>query len=441
MASATDPNGNTTAYSYDTLSRNTAVSLNNTNYRTEYKYDGSNRLSGVWHNVNQVRYGFSYNQFSQRTGVTVGNGANSYNLASYSYNAKGLPDQQTYGTGQTVKTLYDNLDRVIGKQYNGVTANNTVYKADGQAGIYQDYVANTRTRYTYDLSGRLVESKTWSGANADESSAAKRRTAYTYDAQGRLSVTRAENSIGFNRTFIYGSVASGKSDRLEKVHTGGVDIIVYSYDALGRVIGRNIPYGTTAYTYETVSGTRTSPLLKTVNNKGEVLSYEYDNNGNITQISKGGVVQQTYTYDGLNQLVWEYDRARGKAVQHTYDAGGNLMEKWAYNYLDVPGTGWIATAMVKMDYYTYGNSIWKDLLTGYNGQSISYDNIGNPTAYRNNMGMSWTKGKRNNSNLSVPNVSNATIFLVLNIGFVLMKKIRKQVTDIFKVSNWVCLRT
>lgn len=28
--------------------------------------------------------------------------------------------------------------------------------------------------------------------------------------------------------------------------------------------------------------------------------------------------------------------------------------------------------------YVYGNSNWKDMLTGYNGQTIPYDAIGNP---------------------------------------------------------------
>ena len=33
---------------------------------------------------------------------------------------------------------------------------------------------------------------------------------------------------------------------------------------------------------------------------------------------------------------------------------------------------------------------WKDLMTSYNGQSITYDEIGNPLTYRDGMTMTWT---------------------------------------------------
>lgn len=37
--------------------------------------------------------------------------------------------------------------------------------------------------------------------------------------------------------------------------------------------------------------------------------------------------------------------------------------------------------------YTYGDASWKDLLTGFDGQAIIYDAIGNPTSYCN--GTRW----------------------------------------------------
>lgn len=43
--------------------------------------------------------------------------------------------------------------------------------------------------------------------------------------------------------------------------------------------------------------------------------------------------------------------------------------------------------------YTYGDASWKDLLTAFNGQSITYDAIGNPLSYRG-MTLSWESGRR-----------------------------------------------
>ena len=43
--------------------------------------------------------------------------------------------------------------------------------------------------------------------------------------------------------------------------------------------------------------------------------------------------------------------------------------------------------------YTYGNSIWKDQLTGYGDKSISYDSQGNPTSYLGHT-LTWEKGRQ-----------------------------------------------
>ena len=45
--------------------------------------------------------------------------------------------------------------------------------------------------------------------------------------------------------------------------------------------------------------------------------------------------------------------------------------------------------------YTYGDSQWGDLLTVYDGQSITYDTIGNPTSYYNGTrwSFSWEHGR------------------------------------------------
>ena len=43
--------------------------------------------------------------------------------------------------------------------------------------------------------------------------------------------------------------------------------------------------------------------------------------------------------------------------------------------------------------YSYGNSDWKDLLTGYNGTVINYDLSGNPLNWRNANALTWN-GRR-----------------------------------------------
>lgn len=111
-------------------------------------------------------------------------------------------------------------------------------------------------------------------------------------------------------------------------------------------------------------------------------SYTYDANGNI--LSDGST---TYAYDSLNQLVWEYNTAAGKAWNYTYDLGGNILSKTEYDYADGQTTNPVTVS------YTYGDAVWRDLLTAYNGEAITYDGIGNPTNYRG-WGMSWQGGRQ-----------------------------------------------
>ena len=112
--------------------------------------------------------------------------------------------------------------------------------------------------------------------------------------------------------------------------------------------------------------------------------YTYDNVGNILTecswiSSSSKPVQESYTYDAKNQLV-RHDSATLKAIYtYEYDLGGNIKSKTIYN----KDSG--ATSTIN---YIYGNSAWGDELTSYNGESIVYDKIGNPTSYRG-WGMTW----------------------------------------------------
>ncbi len=118
--------------------------------------------------------------------------------------------------------------------------------------------------------------------------------------------------------------------------------------------------------------------------------YTYDNVGNILTekvwtSDDTKPLREKYTYDAKNQLV-RHDSATLKATYtYAYDAGGNITEKRTYAYTTGDLTGKTATKTVK---YDYGNSACGDELTSYNGESIVYDKIGNPTSYRG-WGMTW----------------------------------------------------
>ena len=62
----------------------------------------------------------------------------------------------------------------------------------------------------------------------------------------------------------------------------------------------------------------------------------------------------------------------GTTWVYSYDRGGNILSKDRYAYT----TGTVGMALETIP-YTYGDSNWKDKLTSYNGQTITYDAIGN----------------------------------------------------------------
>ena len=123
---------------------------------------------------------------------------------------------------------------------------------------------------------------------------------------------------------------------------------------------------------------KTTTLVESVKNGNDTLEYIYDVLGNITSVSKNGSVVESYTYDGLNQLKTV---TRGTDVyEYTYENGGNILS--------------VTENDTTIKTYTYGDSEWKDLLTAYNGESITYDAIGNPLTYREGMSFTWTDGRK-----------------------------------------------
>ena len=73
-----------------------------------------------------------------------------------------------------------------------------------------------------------------------------------------------------------------------------------------------------------------SKINSTVTN---TYNYEYDANGNITEITNAsGTVQNKYYYDDLGQLVREDNLALNKTYVWTYDNAGNITSKKTYAY-------------------------------------------------------------------------------------------------------------
>ena len=115
------------------------------------------------------------------------------------------------------------------------------------------------------------------------------------------------------------------------------------------------------------------------------LSYTYDAAGNIQTVSKSGTVYDQYAYDELGQLIREDNRDANKSYTYSYDSRGNILEKKTYAFT----LGTLGTVQ-STHTYGYATDSWKDRLTSYNGQTITYDAIGNPLTYNNGSSYTFT---------------------------------------------------
>ena len=189
------------------------------------------------------------------------------------------------------------------------------------------------------------------------------------------------NSLSKNLGLIYG------------VKINDQDTVSYTYDELARIKERTLnltsPFKTSfGYAQGPSSGTTTA-MVERIQNGNDILSYTYDNIGNIETISENGELKATYHYDELNQLIREDNLYLNKSISYSYDTGGNILSVSEYAYT----TGELGE-VVAVKTYGYEDANWKDKLTSYNGQTITYDEIGNPTYYYNGLSLDWENGRQ-----------------------------------------------
>ena len=159
--------------------------------------------------------------------------------------------------------------------------------------------------------------------------------------------------------------------------TGVGTTLTMGYDGLRRLTSVTGGPVSRQYTYRDIDSTKTTMQVASVTSGGQRYGYTYDSMGNIATFSAPGKGTVTSTYDNQGQLL----KAAGDTTYtYTYDGAGNIL---------TASDGTVTHS------YTYGDTDWKDLLTGFDGQAIIYDAIGNPTSYCNGTrwAMTWENGR------------------------------------------------
>jgi len=350
-------------YTYDSMFRVATASVK-TYYETvlnatyTYTNDQLTRLQTL-----STAYDFTYGNFGLRSSIKIGDRA----LANYTYSGANHDlTRLDYGNGDSVSYTYDNQGRLTNETYEDNRQISYAYDNSGNLGSVTDSAIGT-TKYSYDLTDRLSRMEQRSGSTI-------RSIDYRYDSLGRMSGW-SYNIPGLAADTISYFYDSDKENTipegtLTSMTTNNGATMGYTYDRLQRLTDKYVTDEIwDRYAYNGGSSQVAAKTVWIENDLVKDYRYFYDGNGNIvTERDILSGYTQNYTYDVSKQLtgvsVNYGDTTRTES--YTYDDAGNLL---TFN------NG------VRSHTLTYGDSAWGDLLTAVDGETITYDGLGNPTSY------------------------------------------------------------
>ena len=370
-----DSEATRTEYTYDNMYRTATVATTTDtalNLSANYTYE-DDLLTAI--QTPSTTYTFTYGDFSLRTSIDIGE----RNLARYTYEAgTNRLKKLDYGNGGKVEYTYDSQGRLIQEEYEDGETVSYAYDNSGNLATVTDSETGTVTTYYYDLLNRQSGYRE-QGVNLDHT------VKYEYDENNNLA-TLTETINGVTKTYSY---TYDEDNRIKTETVDGITV-TYTYDSFGRLSQKVTSNGTTQITSESYQFTSPETGASSAQISGVIVdpfepegsadsktnySYTYDGNGNILSVSDG-TNTTSYVYDSANQLIRENNQAKNYTKVWTYDDAGNIQSRTEYTYTTVENLDSITpTDTVN---YGYDDTEWKDLLTSYDGKTITYDEIGNP---------------------------------------------------------------
>ena len=379
VTSITDADDNVTSYAYD--SSGNLTSVKNGDSENLYTYSGLGSVSKITHNG--FDYSFNYDVFYNLVSTKIGN----VTVASHTYDSNGNLTKTAYANGDYLKYAYDNygnISVIIGET--GKIAE-MIYNKQGLVTKTVDYSSGETSYYYYTFDGSLEsEYRTSSDGSL---------THYIItDSDGNTVEKTSVN--GQRKTITTGTDKDGKSF----VSNDGVTNET-STDDFGRVStvttkqNKSDTVFTKQYSYYHGSESNATTNMvggisyKLSSDKVLGYSYNYNDTGNVENVYENGKKVAVYTYDELNQLVWYADTRTGRYIRIVYDNYGNIQKMESYSL----GTNWAPVKLLETRTYSYDDTNWKDKLTEFDGDSITYDKNGNPLTYRDDMIFEWENGR------------------------------------------------
>lgn len=371
LRSQTDPNGNTTTYSYDALNRETQITFADGTARSSVFDVHNNRVRTTDASGSVSRKTFDLLNRLTRVDVTAGpgvattttfedyrydglsrlvRGEDDDSVVTLSYNSFSHVIRETQN-GKTILSTYDPIGNLLRVVYPGGRTITNAYDELDRKKVVQDQ-AGLIARYDYVGPGR-VKRREYGNSTVTE-----------YEHDGRFGVANSPNDFGVRQIVrtTHSQIPSGtvfanhtyawdrmfnKSSRRDQA-TGG-RIRQFNYDSLYRLVRSTTseggpPLQTVQYDLDpagnrrTVSGGPDAGAYAQATGGTEdaqVNQYtstpfgvrRYDAQGNLTRIGEGLPGQRDIAYDYRRQMVEHSEQGTGIRTRYAYDFFGRRIQK------------------------------------------------------------------------------------------------------------------
>ena len=368
LMSATDPNGNTVSYTYcPTTDRLLTVSGQaHPGQVVTTSFDVRATMAIITRSHRGTTYRYRYDSRGRTTHAMVGDTA----LVTNAYND--LNNQlisQLFANGDLFEPVFDSRGRLVAEYWNGERAVTYYYNENDRLSQLVDHTGDedVTQRFDYDFAGRLVRVSGSDGLNSH----------ITYDANGAPTLLHTELNGEIIHDSLFLTNAQGQPMDASFFTLGAS--LSYAYDGLNRPVQRSLIMPGAAVS---TSLSFTDNLVTSFRNElfgGALLhewEYEYDAAGNITRIVDHHGRETQFTFDGLNRLTSE--TIDGILWEYEFDAGGNITR--------IRRDGRVEHNL------NFSDPDWPDQLTAFDGRTITYDRMGNPTRY-GNYSFTWERGR------------------------------------------------
>lgn len=376
-------------YEYDANGRVTGVS--------EYSSDSSNKNSIVSYEytndeIGSISYGngsniiYEYNQLGYVTKITYipapqSDEDNSDNIETispivyeYTYDDNGDVISYTDNSNNTVLTIENGIYTIKEAGENG----KIIYQNNGTNRILFDTKINTINPKITSSSGKTTDSRVFNIYINGKLLPANTVTASTiYDSVGRTFETSTTDKT---------AVVKNECSYITKgiTTTNLVNTYISSVTRLKDATEPRV-YRKLTYSYND-RGQITDVYRASVNNIAE--NFE----GTSTSVNQmKNALLKHYEYDEAGQVILDVNFDSCIAIKYKYNEGGNLVSKTTYEndntedksaFYYKKSTGKYIFNDEKAVVTTYGYaSEWSDVLNSFNGEEITYDELGNPTKY------------------------------------------------------------